>query len=163
MSHPLVQISSEHCQSQTGRARELKFRENVHFTLCVSCLLSGVTSHLSSVTCHMSFLFIKEKKNEKKMYILEEKKGQSGGASRWRACYQQGLPRLVFVYFCFAWSSTFYFTLKCSNLEPGPCVPNMQNSNLGCFHLVINYHSLFVGINKVRLFTIQNLTPPSRG
>ena len=25
LSHPLVQISSEHCQSQTRRARELKF------------------------------------------------------------------------------------------------------------------------------------------
>ena len=161
MSHPLVQISSIHCQSQTGRARELKFRENVHFTLCVSCLLSRVTSHLSSVTCHMSFLFIKENKN-KKMYILEKKRTKWWSQSV-EACYQQGLPRLVFVYFCFAWNSTFYFTFKCSNLEPGPCVPNMQNSNLGCFHLVMNYHLLLVGIHKVRLFTIPNLTLPSRG
>ena len=23
--------------------------------------------------------------------------GQSGGASRWRVCYQRGLPRLVFM------------------------------------------------------------------
>ena len=27
-----------------------------------------------------------------------EKNGQSGGASRWRVCYQRGLPRLVYVY-----------------------------------------------------------------
>ena len=24
--------------------------------------------------------------------------GQNGGASRWRVCYQRGLPRLVFVH-----------------------------------------------------------------
>ena len=27
------------------------------------------------------------------------KNGQTGGASRWRVCYQRGLPRLV--YYCF--------------------------------------------------------------
>ena len=26
---------------------------------------------------------------------LQKKIGQSGGASRWRVCYQRGLPRLV--------------------------------------------------------------------
>ena len=31
-------------------------------------------------------------KEEKKSF---RKIGQSGGASRWRDCYQQGLPRLV--------------------------------------------------------------------
>ena len=40
--HPLVQISSKHCQSQTGRARELKFLENGHPTLCVTCHMSHV-------------------------------------------------------------------------------------------------------------------------
>ena len=30
------------------------------------------------------------------IYIyISEKIGQSGGASRWRVCYQRGLPRLV--------------------------------------------------------------------
>ena len=45
----------------------------------------AVTCHMSCVMCHllpvMFFLFFF---------------GQSGGASRWRVCYQQGLPRLVF-------------------------------------------------------------------
>ena len=39
--------------------------------------------HLSRVTCHMSLLF---------SFFF----GQSGGAYRWRVCYQRGLPRLVF-------------------------------------------------------------------
>ena len=52
LTHPLVQISSKHCQSQTGRARELKFSENVHPTLCVTCHTSHVTCHVSYVTCH---------------------------------------------------------------------------------------------------------------
>ena len=47
--HPLVQISSKHCQSQTGRARELTFWENVHPKLCVMCHVSHVTCHLSPV------------------------------------------------------------------------------------------------------------------
>ena len=54
LSHPLVQISSEHCLSQTGRARELKFWENVHPTLCVMCHVSCVMCHVSRVTCHVS-------------------------------------------------------------------------------------------------------------
>ena len=63
----LVQISSKHCQSQTGRARELKFWENGHPTQCVLCHVSRVTCHLSGVTCHLShviffniFFYIKE-------------------------------------------------------------------------------------------------------
>ena len=52
--HPLVQISSKHCQSQTGRARELKFWENVHPTLCVMCHVSCVMCHVSPVTFHLS-------------------------------------------------------------------------------------------------------------
>ena len=30
-------------------------------------------------------------------FFREKKIGQSGGASRWRVCYQRGLPRLVSV------------------------------------------------------------------
>ena len=40
-------------QSQTGRARELKFWENVHRTICVMCRVSCITCNLSPVTCHM--------------------------------------------------------------------------------------------------------------
>ena len=54
MSHPVVQIPLIHCQSQTGRARDLKFWENVRPTLCVTCHVSSVTCHLSLVMCHLS-------------------------------------------------------------------------------------------------------------
>ena len=40
LTDPLVQISSKHCQSQTKRIRELKFRKNVHPTICVMCHVS---------------------------------------------------------------------------------------------------------------------------
>ena len=76
VSNPSVQISSKHCQSQTGKARQLKFFENVHprYVSCVLCHVSCVTCHVSPVTCHMSH----------------------GGASWWRVSYQQGLPLLLF-------------------------------------------------------------------
>ena len=45
---------------------------------CVRCQVSGVMCHMSHDT-FFSFFF-----------------GQSGKAYRWRVCYQQGLPRLVF-------------------------------------------------------------------
>ena len=58
----------------------------------VTCHMSHVTCHMSPVTCHMSdvkkklhFFFFSNVK------IIE----QSGGASRWRVCYQRGLPCLV--------------------------------------------------------------------
>ena len=59
--------------------------------------MSRVTCHVSPVTCHMSHVnfFFYIKKTQKK--IPSEKIGQSGGASRWRVCYQRGLPRLVFL------------------------------------------------------------------
>ena len=46
--------SSRHCPSQTVRARELKFWENVHTPRCVSSHVSRVTCHVSHVMCHMS-------------------------------------------------------------------------------------------------------------
>ena len=51
------------------------------------CHMSHVTCHVSPVKkyiFHFSFLIILQKKN-----------GKSGGARRWRVCYQRGLPRLV--------------------------------------------------------------------
>ena len=54
MSHPLVKISSNYSQSQTGGARELKYRDNIHPTLCIMCHGSPVTCHLSRGTCHVS-------------------------------------------------------------------------------------------------------------
>ena len=62
----------------------------------VMCQVSPVTCHLSPVTCHLSHV-------KKTLFHIKKKKkysvtkvGQSGGASRWRVCYQRGLPRLVF-------------------------------------------------------------------
>ena len=42
--------------SQTVRARDLQFSHNIHFTLCVQCLMSGVTYQVSHVRCHMSLV-----------------------------------------------------------------------------------------------------------
>ena len=47
-----------------------------HYVLRVTC-------HLSHVTCQMLF------------FLSWKKIGQIGGASRWRVCYQWGLPCLV--------------------------------------------------------------------
>ena len=62
---------------------------------CVTCQLSHVTRHLSTVSCKKKRIF--------SSFILK-KIGQSGGSGRWRVCYQRGLPRLVFfkllVFFC---------------------------------------------------------------
>ena len=99
MTDPLVPICSIQCYSQTIKARELKLRENVRPTPCVMCHVSPVTCHLSRVTCHLSrvtchllhifYIFI---------FFILQKNLQSVGASRWRVCYQRGLPRLVFFF-----------------------------------------------------------------
>ena len=75
-----MEISSNHHNFQTVRARDLKFWHNVHHPICVMCHMSRVTCHMSCVTCH-------------------KKKIQSGGASQLRVCYHRGQPCLVF--FCF--------------------------------------------------------------
>ena len=68
----------------------------------VTCHLSPVTCHLSPVTCQQIiffdiFIFF--------IFFYVNKNGQSGGASRWRVCYQRGLLRLVLVN-CYALAST---------------------------------------------------------
>ena len=70
-----VEISSKHCLSQTIRARELKFWENIHPS--------------PRVTCHVSRVLF--------LLIVSSFFGQSWGASWWRVCYQRGLPRLVLI------------------------------------------------------------------
>ena len=50
----------------------------------VTCQVSGVMCHMSGVTCQVSGVMCK-------IFFL-----QSGWASRWRVCYQRGLPRIVF-------------------------------------------------------------------
>ena len=51
-----------------------------HHVSDVTCQMSRVTRHMSCVTCHVLRV----------TFFL-----QSGWASRWRVCYQQGLSRLV--------------------------------------------------------------------
>ena len=91
LSNPLVQISFKHCQSQTRRARELKFLENAHTTVCVTCHMSRVMCHMSNVMCHLScvtcHMFLKKCRKK----IPSKKIGQRGGASWWKVCYQRGL------------------------------------------------------------------------
>ena len=76
---PLVQTSSKHCQSQTGRVSVLKFWENVHPTLCVRCQVSDFTCHVSPVTCHLSRVRLHKKKIY--IYILKKILKLVGGGS----------------------------------------------------------------------------------
>ena len=75
---------SQHHKSQTVRDRDLKFWHNVHYQSWDMC-------HVAHVTCHVSHV----------IFFI-------GGASRWRVCYQQGLPRLVYSIFPFELSSIEY-------------------------------------------------------
>ena len=74
-----MEIYSKHCQSQTIRAGELKFWENVYPPPCVTCHLSYVRCQVSGVRCHFFHFFFL----------------QNVGACQGRVCYQRGLPRLV--------------------------------------------------------------------
>ena len=75
-----MEISSKLCT--TIRARKLKFWDNVHYPLCVTCHMSCVMCHMTCVTFHMSHVICNIKKK--------------CWASRWRVCYQRGLARLVY-------------------------------------------------------------------
>ena len=55
----------------------------------VTCHMSHVTCHMSPVTCQKNiFLHFLQ-------FFYLKKVGKIGEASRWRVCYQRGLPRLV--------------------------------------------------------------------
>ena len=54
-SQPSFSSKSSKClHSKTVIAMELKFWENVHRTLCVTCHVSHITCHVPLVTCHLS-------------------------------------------------------------------------------------------------------------
>ena len=56
-----VEISSKHCLSLTVRARELKFGDNVHRPLHVTCHASHVMCNMSHVTFfHIKIFLIKK-------------------------------------------------------------------------------------------------------
>ena len=69
LSHPLVQISLIHCQSQTRRPEILK--ECSSHTMCH---VSHVMCHMSRVTCHMSHVKCQKKKKKKKIMRKKKKK-----------------------------------------------------------------------------------------
>ena len=59
--------------------------------LPVRCHLSGVTFHMSPVRCHPSPVMCQVSQ----VFFCSLFFGQGCEASRWRVCYQRGLPRLV--------------------------------------------------------------------
>ena len=63
-----------------------------HYVSCVMCHSSHVMCHMSRVTCHV----LRVTCNMYFFFVSWKKIRQSGWASRWRVCFQQGLPRLVF-------------------------------------------------------------------
>ena len=84
----IVEISSKHCLSQNRKSQGAEILRKCSPPItctcqisCVTCLVSHVTSKVAYVTCNLNYIYI---------YIL-----QSGAASCWRVCYQQGLPCLV--------------------------------------------------------------------
>ena len=77
---------------------------------CVTCLVSSVTSHLSHVMCHLSHVIFFVGPIGL-FEIWRSAIGQSGGAVRWRVCYQRGLPRLVFIMFLCVFLITLKLTL----------------------------------------------------
>ena len=112
VSHPFPP-NLQHCLSQTLRARELKFGENIHphhvshVTWCVSrvtCHISHVTCHISHVTCHVLnvmcnfFFFI--------LFFFSFL--QKRGANWCRVCYQW-LPKLVFLFLTMVWNPKIYY------------------------------------------------------
>ena len=72
---------------------------------------------------------------------LSEKNGQSGGANRWRVCYQQGLPRLVQIELC---KSTRKNILSKQTVDRPTCFPpsnfstGSENTSVGGF-IVISF------------------------
>ena len=105
-----MKISSEHPHSQTGRARDLKFWENVHLPPSVmchmssgTCLVSRVTCHMSHVRCHMLHIILYKKK-----FCIKKNKNKNAGACQWRVCYQRGLPCLVLK----TWKCVFLLWMK---------------------------------------------------
>ena len=78
---------SRYCLSQTVGAGQLTFWENVHPPPNVTCRVSHVRCQVSGVICHVSCV---------RCQVSGVRCHFVGGASRWRFCYQRGLPHLVF-------------------------------------------------------------------
>ena len=85
--------------------------------------------------------------------FVKKKNGQSGGASRWRVCYQRGLPRLVFK-LLLGWSLVFWDLIPCS----------ASNWIFPGIHWFISYAnvktSVFKGVHNISLQTYSSLISP---
>ena len=125
---------------------------NMSHVMChvsrVTCHVSHVTCHVSPVTCHMStkknwtfFLFI----YLYFFFLCKKKIGKSGGASRWRVCYQRGLPRLVFLQIPVdGFGEKFvYFNTPFLTLLNGQYIWSM---------LVLNYKATFNSVKYAQYF-----------
>ena len=118
----------------------------------VTCHLSYFTYHLSPVTCHLSpvtcnfffYIYIFFFFTFLYIYIFSFKQiGKTGGPSRWRVCYQWGLPRLVFYQVqstnCILWHIWVLIIKK-------------------KFSFYIHNHCLFTFILRVIIFVFANIS-----
>ena len=94
----LCGISSIRCLSQTIKARELKFLENVSPPAFVTCHATRVMCQISCVTCHLSYvtIFFLFFLFNFFFVILFWTKWWSLSVENF--FYRRGLPRLVFFY-----------------------------------------------------------------
>ena len=93
------------------------------------CHVSCVTFHLSRVNSHMLkniYKRIRKIFQKNKTINTFKKIGQSGGASRWRVCYQWDLPRLVFLY-----CNTIKTLKQLSSISKSTC--NLNNYSLSVY------------------------------
>ena len=84
------------------------------------CYVSHVMCHMSDVTCHNYLI----------LFIFFLFFGQSGEAYRWRVCYQQGLPRLVYnikgiSFYVLFWTIPI---LKSAQNTPKESISTVQNN-----------------------------------
>ena len=102
-------------------------------------MMSRVTCHVSPVTCHMSiYIYI---------FNLFKKNGQSGGASRWRVCYQWGLHRLVFYPSLIHW--VLLFLLPIGGVSSVEGLQSMELLGLVWKHLYVeSIHTIYISTTK---------------
>ena len=91
MSHPLVQNLQDIVFTKPEELGSWNFRECSPPIMChmsgVTCHVSGVTRQVSCVRCNMSGVM---RISSSSSFL------QNGGASRWKVCYQWGLPSFFF-------------------------------------------------------------------
>ena len=96
------------------------------YVSCVTCHVSHVTCHVSCVTCHLYHVTCH-------FFSITKKIGQCGGASRWKVCYQRGLPRLVQKLEQFCWIVGFFLLDKVVKLVGGGSVSFLISRRINIF------------------------------